>query len=60
MFSGFSAKKRQLINNCSINKLEEDFLIKNLISMFVLDANLMINVLSMIWLEIRNEAEQNL
>lgn len=59
MFSGFSAKKRQLINNCSINKLE-DFLIKNLISMFVLAANLMINVLSMIWLEIRNEAEQNL
>lgn len=28
--------------------------------MFVLAANLMINVLSMIWLEIRNEAEQNL
>lgn len=55
MFSGFSAKKR-----ASINKLEEDFLIKNLISMFVLAANLMINVLSMIWLEIRNEAEQNL
>lgn len=61
MFSGFSAKKKaELINNCSINILEEDFLIKNLISMFVLAANLMINVLSMIWLEIRNEAEQNL
>lgn len=28
--------------------------------MFVLAANLMINVLSMIWLEIRNEAEKNL
>lgn len=61
MFSGFLLKKKaELINNCSINKLEEGFLIKNLISMFVLAANLMINVLSMIWLEIRNEAEQNL
>lgn len=56
----FLQEKAELINNCSINKLEEDFLIKNLISMFVLAANLMINVLSMIRLEVRNEAEQNL
>lgn len=58
MFSGFFVKKKvELINNCLINKLEEDFLIKNLILMFVFVVNFMINVLFMIWLEVRNEVE---
>lgn len=58
MFSGFFVKKKvELINNCLINKLEEGFLIKNLILMFVFVVNFMINVLFMIWLEVRNEVE---